>query len=327
MVEPTIRRSTAYSMRDIDQSKRDGRTAYRRPTLSYVERRPQTYFDGVSPIVFSSSPGASSAKRRHSLVKVAPQKVEPVHVKIPRPEQVVAVDEALTEHKVIEEQKKRPPFFKKHRYQLAAAALIVVGVGVSLQGILMNAKASEQVKAMAAGEQTAQTNQLPSEDPPVKGDATKGYVVAATSPRVITIGKFGVKARVLALGTNDKNEIDTPKNIYDTAWYTGSSKPGDQGAMLLSGHVSGPTKHGVFYDIKRLVPGDEIGVERGDAKRLVYSVVSVETTPADKVDMLRLVNSAVPGKSGLNLITCGGGFDTKTNEFTDRTVVYSVLRS
>jgi len=296
------------------------RAVYRQPNLTYVKRRQQKYFDGVSPIVSQVSKQPikkANLVLQPKLVESGPAVTKPV---------TASVETESEKGQPVAEDLSRRWSWKKHRYQLAAALMVLVGGGVSLQSVFLNVKATEQVKAMSTHNESEQTNQLPSEDPPVKGDATKGYAVSPTLPRVISISKFRVKSRVLALGTNDKNEIDTPKNIYDVAWYTGSSKPGEQGAMLLSGHVSGPTKHGVFYDIKRFAVGDTIDVERGDGKHFSYVVKAKEQVAADKVDMLKLVNSIEPGKAGLNLITCGGSFDAVTGHFEDRTIAYAVIR-
>lgn len=142
-------------------------------------------------------------------------------------------------------------------------------------------------------------------------------------PRTITIPSIDVKARVLQVGVDNDNQMQSPSSIFDTGWYTGASKPGEMGAAVIDGHYSGPTKKGVFSKINSLKQGDVIEVERGDGVVIKFTVQSTEKVPANKVDMAKLLVSSDTNKPGLNLITCGGIFDARRNVFLDRTIVYA----
>lgn len=209
-----------------------------------------------------------------------------------------------------------------------AAIIFLVGIGVSVQSFLINKQAESQVQALTGSDDEKQDDQnqaaLPSEKPLGSKDSTASYVVSPDAPRIISIPSIGVEARVLAVGVSATNELQTPKNIYDTAWYSGSSKPGMPGAQFINGHVSGPTKPGVFKNLKQLKAGDKIKIERGDGQVFSYSITGVETLPVEQIDMTKLLVSSESDKPGLNLITCGGKFNTRTNHFEDRTVVYAV---
>jgi LPXTG-site transpeptidase (sortase) family protein len=209
-------------------------------------------------------------------------------------------------------------------------AFIVFGIGIatSVQSILTNKTASEQVRVLSASSNSADnegSSGAPSEEEP-KGDYVGTYKVAPSLPRLLTISTIGVKARVLQVGVDANNRLGTPKNIFDTAWYGASSKPGEMGAVLIDGHYSGPNTKGVFSKLNRLKVGDEIGLERGDNKVFTYAVIKTETIPEASVDMSKLLVSASTTMPGLNLITCGGDYDTRSNTFSDRTVVYAVQK-
>lgn len=143
-------------------------------------------------------------------------------------------------------------------------------------------------------------------------------------PKIVTIKKADVNARVSRVGVNTNNEMTTPRNVFNVGWYDASSKPGENGTIVLNGHVSGPTKKGVFYGLGKLIAGDKISIERGDSKLFNYTVVKIEKQKYTDVDMSKMLISSIPGKPGLNLITCSGKFNSKTNSFDDRTVVYAV---
>lgn len=207
-----------------------------------------------------------------------------------------------------------------------AVILFATGVIIALVSLKTNQNVKAQVKVLAKNTSDSEggaNGGLPAEGS--KPDVNS-YKVAAALPRVITIEKLGIKARTLSLSLDKDDILKAPSNIYDTGWYNGSAKPGEDGAMVIDGHVSGPTQKGVFYNIKNLKAGDVIKVERGDGKTYSYKVTSTATYDADKVDMAKVMTSSVLGKQGLNLITCGGHFNAQTNKFEQRVVVFAVLQ-
>ena len=108
---------------------------------------------------------------------------------------------------------------------------------------------------------------------PISSSALADYTVSPNLPRYLIIPKLNVDARVLSVGVNSSGAIGAPDNIFDTAWYNESAEPGQPGAVLIDGHVSSWTAHGVFYGLTRLVPGDTIQIKRGDGTMFTYSVV------------------------------------------------------
>jgi len=194
-----------------------------------------------------------------------------------------------------------------------SVVLMVIGLGLAFHQQRQNAQAVK--KAIAAGIAPSTVK------PPQK--QVDNYVVAPDMPRYLTIPKLSVKARVQAVGLTKDGQIGSPANVYDTAWYNGSSKPGQPGVALIDGHVSSWTTKGVFYGIGTLTPGDSIQIERGDGTVFNYSVVKTQTYDASNVDMTALLNPIDPSKSGLNLITCAGDVIKGTNDFDKRVVVFA----
>ncbi len=206
---------------------------------------------------------------------------------------------------------------------LAAVVVVLVGLGIGLSGLKANHEVKVQAKQLAhQGANDDQNTNVPSEEKPAAPPAT--YRVAPDLPRTITIAKAGVtQARVLRVGVSSTNQLKAPASIFDAGWYDGSAKPGEAGAVLIDGHVSGPTQNGVFYNLKSLTAGDLIQLERGDGKVLTYKVMASKTYKADQVDMAAALTPVVPGVPGLNLITCGGQLDSSKTHFEDRVVVFA----
>ena len=70
--------------------------------------------------------------------------------------------------------------------------------------------------------------------------------------------------------------------------------------------------------------GDKIDIERGDGSHVVFEVVNTETVPVADVNMSKLLVSANTAREGLNIITCGGDYNSNDFHFADRTIVYAL---
>jgi sortase (surface protein transpeptidase) len=213
---------------------------------------------------------------------------------------------------------------------LIGLALLVFGLGllVDIETLQTNHDAKAQVAALTRQSDSTTTGSptVPAQTKP-SSSAVKSYQVAPNLPKYLKIPKLGIDARVLQTGVTSSGALGTPPNIYDTAWYTGSAHPGDSGslgAILIDGHVHGPTLPGVFMDIKNLKPGDGIQIVRGDNQVFTYQVVKVQNYDASTMNMGMMLASIQPGEPGLNLITCGGPFDRTTGEYSQRTAVFAV---
>lgn len=191
---------------------------------------------------------------------------------------------------------------------------------IAWQGFSANKQVERQIQ---------ETNKAANDDgsrpatTPVEESAVDGYVVAPNLPRVLTIDKLGVKARIMPLGVTASNKLKAPSNIYDVGWYSASSQPGQPGAMLMDGHVSSWTSDGVFKNLKNLIAGDTITVERGDGQKYQFRVVKSQAYEESATDMRAALQPVTEGKNGLNLITCYGRVKPGTSEFEQRLIVYA----
>lgn len=279
---------------------------------------------------------------RPQAVKVAPKQAQAQQSKLARKHHVAPAVQARTDRSLVlkrksvqapsvaqagvrRSEKARWRNLQKRALTGLAILLFIIGIGVALDGFMTNRHVEAQVTQQSTGSD-------PNSEAPMVGDIpnegdkpdVNAYRVAAALPRKISIPKLGVEARTLKLGVTEAGALASPANIYDAGWYDQSAKPGEPGAMVIDGHVHGPTKPGVFHDLKTLKPGDEISIERGDGKIFSYRVVKSKSYPADSVEMMGAALTPVkPGKPGLNLITCTGELDESGNHYKDRLVVFA----
>lgn len=267
-----------------------------------------------TPPVVSSDIGALPIKPDPQ-----PEFPEPTHIKQIVPE--MPAPKVITPPSVPTAVSTSSGSSRKLSVGLTVLAVIAFGAGIFFG--LNSLRNNRYVSAQIAGIRNNKDPDAPAEDQPSSSDLSS-YQVPAKDPRVLTIDSLSVKARIRKLGVKANNELDAPKNIYDAGWYEGSSRPDEAGAMLIDGHVQGPTKPGIFMNLSKLKAGDAISVERGDGKTITYHVVKSQTYEAANMDMQVTLNSVDPAKNGLNIISCAGQYDTKTKNYTQRLVVFAV---
>lgn len=212
---------------------------------------------------------------------------------------------------------------KKSKMSAVMFGMAVLIFLFGMAAVVMQLRTNEHVEAQVKNTAQTKAEAPPEEDKPTS-QALSSYAVAPDLPRLVSIPKLDIQARVTRQGVKADGSLKAPGNIYDVGWYENSSKPDEYGAMLLDGHVHGPTKPGIFVDLKSLQKGDTITVERGDHKVFNYKVVTAKTYDKDKIDMAAAMVPVVPGQKGLNLITCTGKIDYSTNEYQQRLIVFAV---
>jgi sortase A len=208
------------------------------------------------------------------------------------------------------------------------ASILLVGAGIYSAAIAARLQdpAPPPLTKLAAPDLTKPSG-LPSAP---SRSTVDNYTVAPTLPKYIAIPAINIpNTEVISLGLDKNGAIDVPSSSYVTGWYDGSTKPGQQGAMFIYGHVAGWYTGGIFYNLKKLQPGNAITVTRGDNKVYTYQVVTSKVYPYQSVDMQAVLSPITKGTPGLNLMTCTGSVVKGSNPitFNERLVVFTKLVS
>jgi LPXTG-site transpeptidase (sortase) family protein len=162
-----------------------------------------------------------------------------------------------------------------------------------------------------------------SETTHVTSDDLSTYKVAADAPRIITVDKLDIAARIRPMGLHSDKSIQAPKNINDAGWYNGSVKPGQTGAVFIDGHASGSTRKGLFAYLDTMNTGDTLQVEKGDGTRLTYRVIFREVVALNDIDMKKVLLPYGNTLKALNLMTCTGTWLPDKKTYDQRVVVYT----
>lgn len=211
-------------------------------------------------------------------------------------------------------------FYRKFGRPLLFVAIGLVTLGIFAYMAYIDAKSTDQPPSA----ELTINDAPPEKSPELSLQAKNDHVVPPLHPRYIRIDKLNLYARIISVGKTKDGALDAPVTAWDVGWYKDGGQPGQEGAMLLDGHVNDSfNTPGIFAGLNALQNGDLITIERGDGQVYTYRVVHLETKPVSSVDMSRLLAPVNKDRQGLNLITCGGVYNRRTGTYSDRILVYT----
>jgi LPXTG-site transpeptidase (sortase) family protein len=116
---------------------------------------------------------------------------------------------------------------------------------------------------------------------------TKPPVAAALPARRLIIPTIGLDSKVIQLGTKlDKyGQIAWETAPFAIGQHKGLAGPGQNGNMVLSGHISSPNEGAVFHHLPDLKVGEGVIVAT-DERQYLYRVTDIKTVTPDQVSVL-----------------------------------------
>ena len=181
-------------------------------------------------------------------------------------------------------------------------------------------------QAATGGSPTPQPTATPSPSPTATATATPiptPTPVPIGTPVRFKIPTIKVDAEVEHVGLTPDGAMDVPKNYDNVAWYSPGPKPGEPGNATIAGHVDSKRGEAVFWNLRKLKPGDEVYVVGSDGVERRFVVTLLEFYKRTDAPLQRIFGAA-DGRH-LNLITCAGVFDRGRQEYDSVLVVYTDL--
>jgi sortase (surface protein transpeptidase) len=153
-----------------------------------------------------------------------------------------------------------------------------------------------------------------------------GVKAAARSvPLALSIPAIDVSVPLSELGLNPDDTVQVPTSIQEPGWYEYGPSPGQVGSSVILGHVDSYQGPGVFFELRNLRPGDDVDVRLADG--VIAHFVVRQVAMYLKADFPTQLVYGSHGYSALQLVTCGGVFDSQTGHYLSNIVVYTSLVS
>jgi LPXTG-site transpeptidase (sortase) family protein len=129
---------------------------------------------------------------------------------------------------------------------------------------------------------------------------SKPAVANALPARRVVIPSIGLDSKIIQLSTklDRRGQIAWETAPFAVGQHKGLAGPGQNGNMVLSGHISSPNEGNVFHSLPDLKVGEGVVVST-DERQFLYRVVDVKTVTPDKVEVLNQTPDATA-----TLITC-----------------------
>lgn len=188
------------------------------------------------------------------------------------------------------------------------AVLLAVGLGVQTRASDSPGAAPRTSSATTAG--TGPTG-------------TALVVSTASVPDRLTIPRLGLSVGLGTLGLNADATVQVPATADQAGWFRLGPTPGRIGSAVVLGHVDSFRGPGVFFQLRSLEPGDQVDVLLADGVVAHFTVTTLSTYPKQAFPAQEVYGSH--GASQLQLVTCGGAFDSGTGSYLSNVVVYSTL--
>lgn len=199
------------------------------------------------------------------------------------------------------------------RYWVTGALLFIIGAGSLVVGL-------RGYRHPLPGPVISRSVQLTS---PVIVSPHRAIVRSA--PVLLRIPAINLQVPVSSLGINPNGTVQVPTNFQEPGWYRLGPSPGQVGSAVILGHVDSYLGPAVFFQLRSLVAGDQIQVTLADGVVADFSVRMVAMYSKQQFPSLQVYGSH--GYSALQLVTCGGVFDTQTRSYLSNIVAYTSLVS
>lgn len=142
-------------------------------------------------------------------------------------------------------------------------------------------------------------------------------------PRRLTIPALGINVPVEQVGLDSDGRMEVPENWNKAGWYTLGPLPGNPGNAVIAGHYDSPTGPALFTHLGKLDVGDEVVVTAVLGSQQRFKVVHKQMFPDDQFPVTTVFGTT--SEKNLNLITCEGAFDQRSENYTHRLVVFTRL--
>jgi sortase A len=161
----------------------------------------------------------------------------------------------------------------------------------------------------------------PEPEPTATAEPGRATDEPPASPARFQIDEIEVDAEVEHVAQDEHGRMDVPQEWENVAWYELGPVPGEQGNAVIAGHYDSFSGPAVFFDLKELEEGDILRVITEDDEEIEFEIYEIESVHIDEADSDKIFGETE--EYNLNLVTCEGVWDTSTDMYDHRLIVYS----
>ncbi|WP_433782923.1 class F sortase [Actinomycetospora sp. CA-101289] len=149
--------------------------------------------------------------------------------------------------------------------------------------------------------------------------------VASSAPTRVRVPAIGADSSLVPVGLDARHRVAVPpaSQPMQAAWYSRSPTPGAVGPAVVLGHVNGNGRDGIFADLSRVRPGQEVEVDREDGRTAVFTVYRVTTVPKTAFPTTEVYGNTPDAQ--IRLVTCGGTLDESQHSYLSNVIVFGTL--
>lgn len=144
------------------------------------------------------------------------------------------------------------------------------------------------------------------------------------APVSIQIPKIKIDTKIEKVQKDKNGTMDVPQDFNNVGWYSLGPKPGQIGNSVIDGHYDSKTGAAIFYRLSNLQTGDEIYIKDAKGEMRTFIIKDKKIYKNNVFPIQEVFGKT--NKRMLNLITCEGVFNTKSQEYLNRLVIYSELK-
>ena len=213
------------------------------------------------------------------------------------------------------------------RWWVAAVVLLLIGVWSLTVGLLghQNTPPASAAPQLASSPSVVHSTPPRSASPSKARPANPPAAPARSVPVALRIPAIGVSVSLGTLGLNPDKTVQVPTNYQQPGWFRLGPSPGEVGSAVILGHVDDFVGPAVFFRLGSLKVGDQVEVSLADGVLARFKVTNLATYPKTQFPASQVYASH--GYSALQLVTCGGAFDTRTGHYLSNVVAYTTLVS
>jgi sortase (surface protein transpeptidase) len=142
-------------------------------------------------------------------------------------------------------------------------------------------------------------------------------------PVHLSIPAIGVSTGIQQLGLLANGSPQVPSGWNIAGWYKLGPSPGQVGSAVILGHVDSVGGPAVFYRLNKLKVGNQVMVKLASGQTVTFKVIALRQYLKAKFPLQTVYGPR--SYPSLQLVTCGGSFDSKTGHYLSSIVAFTKL--